>query len=154
LRSSSAPRRPKLKLKFKNEQEGWVSITKDRRKYVLNFCLGDEEFDADELPNPMRKLIDTSSGGPNGNAVQLPPVKWVIRDYLPRPYVEYFTIATSHGKTPVGQRFYMKLAKMYLDKMGVPFYYGTYFRININKAANESNSLMSHRSCRFVVQGE
>ena len=97
-------------------------MTKEGRKYILNFGLGDEEFDADELPSPMRKLIDTSGGGPNGNAVQLPPVKWVIRDYVPRRYVEYFTIATSHGKTPVGERFYMKLAKMYLDKMGVPLY--------------------------------
>ena len=45
---------PKLKLKFKNEQEGWIWVTKEGRKYILNFGLGDEEFDADELPSPMR----------------------------------------------------------------------------------------------------
>jgi hypothetical protein len=113
---------PKLKLKFKNEQEGWIWAKKSGRKYVLNFGLGDEEFDADDLPSPMRKLIDSSGGGPYGNAAQLPPVNWVTRDYMVRPYVEYFTIATSHGKLPLPERLYRRLGKIYLDKMGTPLY--------------------------------
>jgi hypothetical protein len=125
----------KLKLKFKQvpgiKQSGTILATKKPGgKYALNFGLGDEEYDEKDLPNPIKKLIDSSGGGPNGNAVKLPPKNEIIRhDYTVRPYAEYASAWNSRRKggtdpldKPLPESLYRHVAKLYLDQMGVPLY--------------------------------
>jgi hypothetical protein len=123
----------KLKLKMKKlpgaKQSGTIAAKrKPGGKYVIDFGMGSEEYGPDELPNPIKKLIDSKGGGPNGNAATLPPVKSVIRNYLPRTYPEYASDWRSRrysGKAKdaaLTERVYHHVAKLYLDQMGVPLY--------------------------------
>ncbi|MBX3244748.1 MAG: hypothetical protein KF685_09860 [Acidobacteria bacterium] len=84
----------KLKLKVKKVpglgESGTIWAARKNGKWVLDFGLGDEEYDEDELPNPIKKLIATKGGGPNGNPVTMPKRSVIITmDNMIRPYEEY-----------------------------------------------------------------
>jgi hypothetical protein len=115
----------KLKLKFKAEEDAWFWAAKKGRNYVFDFGLGEEEYDEKDVPSPIRKLIGSRGGGPNGNAAKLPAKKLMIRGYSRRPYAEYASGWNSRGRRPdefLPQGLYVQLANMYLRAMGVPAY--------------------------------
>lgn len=124
-----------LKLKVeelpKIKKSGTIWATrKPGGKYVFNFGLGDQEYEAKDLPNPIKKLIDGSGGGPGGSAVKMPPKSELIRrDFTIRPYAEYASAWNSRRKggvdpldKPLPERLYKQVAMLYLDQMGVPLY--------------------------------
>lgn len=123
-----------LKLKGKKipgvGQAGQISAKKTGRKYVFDFGLGDKEFDEKDLPNPIKKLIDSKGGGPSGHQVKFPPRKDVItEDYTIRPYPEYASRWQSRSlagkekmERPLTERLYLEIARLYLDLLGVPLY--------------------------------
>jgi hypothetical protein len=75
-------------------------------------------------------LIDSNGGGPNGNAVKMPPSKLMINsDYTIKPYDEYLRLFASRrwmelkvNDKPIPKSLYVEVAKFYLDQMGVPLY--------------------------------
>jgi hypothetical protein len=105
----------------------WASRT-GGRKYVINCGFGEEEYDEDDLPNPIKKLIASGGGGPNGEKVSMPPIKALIRPgYLIRPYPEYCSdwVTRNSGKVhdkPMPEILYYQIAKLYLKLQGVPLY--------------------------------
>ena len=124
-----------LKLKVKKipglKQSGTITATrKGGGKYSMNFGLGDEDIDEDKIPNPIKKLIDSNGGGPNGNAVKMPPSKLMINsDFTIKPYEEYLRLFATRrwmdlkvNDKPIPKGLYVEVAKFYLDQMGVPLY--------------------------------
>lgn len=124
----------KLKLKTKKvpgiKQSGTIwAKRKSNGNYVIDAGLGDEEYEAGDMPNPIKKLIDTSGGGPGGNAALMPEKKLVINGYLPRSYDEYKRLFTSRRyfnlrvyDKPIPENLYYEVAKLYLEEMGVPLF--------------------------------
>ncbi len=124
----------KLKLKVKKVpglgESGTIGAKRKGNKWVINVGLGDEEYNDDDLPNPIKTLIASSGGGPNGNAAPMPPRKLIITsDYLVRPYAEYRRLFTSNkyfglrvNDKPIPESLYYQVAKLYLDLLGVPLY--------------------------------
>src|SRR5688500_18831570 len=123
----------KLKAKMKKvpgvKQSGTIWVKKKGRKYIINLGLGDEEYDSDDLPNPIKQLIASAGGGPNGNALIMPPRKLVIENYLIRPYAQYLRLFNSNKyfgvrvyDKPLPESLYREVGKFYLEVMGVPLY--------------------------------
>jgi hypothetical protein len=82
-----------FKLKVKAHETISVWAKRDGKKFVINFGAGDEEYEESDLPNPIRKLIDSKGGGPGGNAVKFPPRKvFLTSSGKPRSYGEYASI--------------------------------------------------------------
>lgn len=124
----------KLKLKAKKipgiGESGTIWAKRKGRKWILNIGLGDEEYDDDQMPNAIKKLISSAGGGPNGNAVVMPPLRMVIHNgYSVRPYAEYRRLFTSRkyfdvrpNDKPLPESLYYIVAKLYLEQMGVPLF--------------------------------
>ena len=125
-----------MKLKYKQKkvpglgESGTIWVKRKGGKWIINVGLGDEEYDDNELPNPIKKLIASAGGGPNGNAAAMPDKKLVITsDYLVRPYDEYRRLFNSNkyfglrvDDVPIPKSLYHQVAKLYLETMGVPLY--------------------------------
>ena len=79
-----------FKLKANHEESISIWAKREGGKFLIDFGAGDEEYEEGELPNPIKKLIETKGGGPGGNAVRLPPRKTFINSSGKiRPYGEY-----------------------------------------------------------------
>ena len=111
-------------------ESGTIWARKKNGKWVLNFGMGDEEYDEDEMPNPVKKLIATAGGGPNGNAVAMLTKNMIITSgYMIRPYAEYMKKFNSnkifglrvHDK-PLPEKLYYEVGKLYLKMLGAPLY--------------------------------
>lgn len=121
----SSDKKVTLKVKSKVAADAWFWAAKKGRKYTLDFGLGDEEYEEGDVPRPIRKLIATRGGGPNGNAVKMPEPKLFVKGYPKRPYVEYFTQWQLRGGKPeeyFPQDLHAGYAYIYLQAMGVPAY--------------------------------
>jgi hypothetical protein len=123
----------KLKLKIKKVpglgESGTIWAKRKGSKWVIDVGLGDEEYSDADLPNPIKKLIASGGGGPNGNAVQMPAKTLVISGYLVRPYDQYRRLFTSNkyfnlriNDKPIPESLYYEVGKLYLDLLGVPLY--------------------------------
>jgi len=111
------------------KESGTFFVKKTGKKYIINVGMGDEEYDEDDLPNPIKSLIASKGGGPNGNAVAMPEKRLVIRDYLIRPYDEYLRLFNSNRyfnlkvyDKPLPKSLYFQVGKAYLEEAGVPLY--------------------------------
>jgi len=114
----------KLKVKAKAGEDAWFWATRNGSSYVFDFGLGDEEYDENDVPRPLRKLIATRGGGPEGNAATFPKVL-LIKGFSKRTYAEYASMWRSRGERPeefLPQGLHTQLANMCLRKMGVPAY--------------------------------
>src|SRR5262245_54746138 len=82
-------------------------------KWLVDFGAGDEEYEDGELPNPMKRLID--SGGAEKDSVRMPPISHLIKDKkFPRKYIDYLMIAGMWEKT---DRKYIVLSKHLFEDM-------------------------------------
>lgn len=111
----------KLKIKYQETISVWAK--KEGRKYIIDFGAGDEEYDEDKLPNPIKKLIASKGGGPEGNAVRLPPRKVFINNSgHVRSYGEYASIWKSRWEAgdktlekPLPRTLYEQIAALYAN---------------------------------------
>ena len=112
------------------EQSGSIWVTRKSGKYSFNFGFCDEDIDEDNMPNPVKKLIDSKGGGPGGNKAAMPQKQLCVNyDGLPRPYDEYRRLFNTNKwkglrvyDKPLPERLYYEFAKFYLDQMGTPLY--------------------------------
>jgi hypothetical protein len=115
----------KLKLKIKKlpgvKETGIFAVKKKKGKYTINFGLGEEEYDEDDLPNPIKKLIDVGGGGPGGGEVVMPPMHvFVTETGKPKHYSAYhlsqrFLDALKGKSKPLDQRTFDAFARLYAD---------------------------------------
>ncbi len=80
-----------IKLKVKSKAAGedaWFWAARKGSSYVFDFGLGDEEYGENDVPRPMRRLIATRGGGPEGNSTTFPKVL-LVKGYSKRTYAEY-----------------------------------------------------------------
>ncbi len=114
------------------KESGIFGIKKVNGKYVFNFGLGKEEYDDDDVPNPIKKLVGGTSGA-YIRGVDVPSSARIIRrDFTFRPYADYrrdfFLTKVPYrddGRAldkPLPRGVYMHLVKFYLAIKGVPLY--------------------------------
>ncbi len=123
----------KLMLKVKQapgiKESATIGISRKGRTYTFHMSLGDEEYDEDLLPDPIRQYCAQVTGAGQGRNlfdVALPPMNRVLDGYRVRPYSQYlgkfYMEAATRRDKPLPKKLYLELGKWYLAWKGVPLY--------------------------------
>ena len=107
---------------FGASESGTIGVKKQGRTYTFSMGVGTVDYDEDQLPNPIKRLVGGGSG-PYAPAMDLPPPSRLIRsDYTPVSYGQYTWKAIELGEPILPRELFQQLVKWYLDVMGVPLY--------------------------------